>query len=127
MHRSSSCRKNNNCLRANLMDKETKQKAITAICENFSTIALNYPCPDKELPNYIVNELEKLETIMKSVARCDQDCLDKKKQYDSDIKIIQTRKKLIQDSCTHLATKYWPDASGNNDSTTQCLICGKEI
>lgn len=29
--------------------------------------------------------------------------------------------------CPHPVTKYYPDASGNNDSTTVCLCCGADI
>ncbi len=29
--------------------------------------------------------------------------------------------------CPHKQTKYWPDASGNNDSWTECLDCGGDV
>lgn len=32
---------------------------------------------------------------------------------------------VLQDKCPHMNTDYQPDASGNNDSTTTCLDCGK--
>lgn len=30
-----------------------------------------------------------------------------------------------REKCTHMIIDYQPDASGNNDSTTTCLCCGK--
>lgn len=33
----------------------------------------------------------------------------------------------IQKSCAHRFTKYYADPSGNNDSHTECLICGAEV
>ena len=33
----------------------------------------------------------------------------------------------IQSKCLHESTTYYPDASGNNDSSTICDICGKEL
>ncbi len=33
----------------------------------------------------------------------------------------------VRKSCTHPTTTYFPDPSGNNDSYTQCDVCGLEI
>lgn len=33
----------------------------------------------------------------------------------------------LRRECNHKLTKWTPDASGNNDSTTQCLACGKYL
>ena len=32
-----------------------------------------------------------------------------------------------QRQCPHWLTQYFPDASGNNDSETRCLLCDKEL
>ena len=32
-----------------------------------------------------------------------------------------------QKKCTHKHTTYYPDASGNNDSWTECDECGAEV
>ena len=43
-----------------------------------------------------------------------------------------THKKLddqlaeVRQKCPHLETEYYPDASGNNDSWTECKWCGLE-
>ena len=41
-------------------------------------------------------------------------------------KINQQLRELKQE-CKHEVTKYYPDASGNNDSSTVCQICDKEL
>lgn len=49
------------------------------------------------------------------------------KQYKADMKNIDDSYKQLIKKCEHPLTTYHPDPSGNNDSTTLCLICGKEI
>jgi hypothetical protein len=33
----------------------------------------------------------------------------------------------IQQQCPHIETKFYPDASGGNDSERHCLWCGKNL
>lgn len=35
--------------------------------------------------------------------------------------------RALQSACSHLRTTYHPDASGNNDSWTECLECGAPV
>lgn len=49
------------------------------------------------------------------------------KQYQNNIKEVENNVRRIQHMCKHELTEYYPDASGNNDSSTECLICGKEL
>lgn len=50
-----------------------------------------------------------------------QDAFNKAKRiYDGTISDLQQR-------CPHINTEYTPDASGNNDSSTDCLDCGKYL
>lgn len=42
-------------------------------------------------------------------------------------KRVRTELKDLQDQCPHINTKYYPDASGNNDSSTECQDCGAEL
>ena len=60
--------------------------------------------------NYFANKYHKLE----------QEYKNKKAE-------IKKEEYLFQDKCEHEVTKYYPDPSGNNDSHTDCLICGKEV
>lgn len=59
----------------------------------------------KDIKRLITEEKEKLENILKD--------LDK-------------QLKEVQSQCKHTEREFWPDASGNNDSWHECLICGKE-
>ena len=33
----------------------------------------------------------------------------------------------VRERCPHLETRYFPDASGNNDSYYECKWCGAEV
>lgn len=61
-----------------------------------------------------VRHLQKEEESIR--ARCEKELSD-----------IQCNLCQIQESCTHPCTTYHPDASGNNDSMTECDICGVEL
>lgn len=37
------------------------------------------------------------------------------------------RMKELQERCPHKETRYFPDASGNNDSWIECVDCNKEL
>ncbi len=47
--------------------------------------------------------------------------------FDEDKQKLQKEKLLIQKECKHYSKTYYPDASGNNDSYTECDVCGKRI
>lgn len=47
--------------------------------------------------------------------------------YKNDMEVYETKFKEIQARCPHINTKYTPDASGNNDSSTDCEDCGKYL
>jgi len=65
-------------------------------------------------------------------------CPINKQQYDNLVERELTRSRnarrtlkdrllAFQITCLHKNTKYVPDASGNNDSYTECIECGKEL
>lgn len=58
----------------------------------------------------ITKELEKLEV-----------------EYESKVDAAKSAIAALAKKCPHPFTKYYPDASGNNDSTTECLTCGKNL
>lgn len=60
-----------------------------------------------------------IESLDNELRRLDADY--KKRMADVEAKIRDAR-----DLCGHAITRYFPDPSGNNDSTTICEICGKE-
>lgn len=66
------------------------------------------------------------------------DCPINKQQYDTLVERELTRSRnarralndrllAFQNTCLHTNTQYVPDASGNNDSYTECLECGMEV
>ncbi len=40
---------------------------------------------------------------------------------------LNMQEREIRDRCKHTKTTYHPDASGNNDSSNTCDICGREV
>lgn len=59
-------------------------------------------------------------------------------QLKRELKVLETvydeqktelRKKIValQEQCPHPKSTYYPDASGNNDSWSECELCGKEV
>jgi hypothetical protein len=50
-----------------------------------------------------------------------------KEEYSLGEQILYYSLKKAQMECQHGKTTYHPDPSGNNDSYTECDLCGKEI
>lgn len=48
-------------------------------------------------------------------------------KYQKDLATLESELKTSQKVCDHSQTRYCPDASGNNDSFTECCLCGKEL
>lgn len=48
-------------------------------------------------------------------------------RHDKELADLRKEEIKNQQRCSHYLTKYYPDASGGNDSSTECLICGKEL
>jgi len=49
------------------------------------------------------------------------------KEYKTKRDALKATLKEAQAKCDHPKTTYHPDPSGNNDSYTECDVCGKEI
>ena len=47
--------------------------------------------------------------------------------YREQLTALGLKEHDLRHDCLHLATTYYPDASGNNDSETYCDLCGKEV
>lgn len=53
--------------------------------------------------------------------------LDKiKKEYEEEQKTIADGLSKIREECQHYEVEYYPDPSGNNDSSYVCQLCGKD-
>lgn len=48
-------------------------------------------------------------------------------KYHTDIQVLQEKVNDIVKACPHESTEYHPDPSGNNDSWSECLVCGKTL
>ena len=49
-----------------------------------------------------------------------------KDRSNAEMKRLNAEYAKKQADCPHWLTKYYPDASGNNDSWTECEMCGME-
>jgi len=49
------------------------------------------------------------------------------KRHEAELQRIDLALQSAQARCTHPLTDYYPDASGNNDSRTDCQVCGKTL
>lgn len=49
-----------------------------------------------------------------------------KSLYEKKVKSHKQNISKIQKECSHTRETYYPDPSGNNDSSYTCDICGKE-
>ena len=47
--------------------------------------------------------------------------------YKDTLKELDDQLAEVRQKCPHLETEYYPDASGNNDSWTECKWCGTEL
>lgn len=70
---------------------------------------MKYDFPDSPWWKY-VQALEKLD-----------------EEYRIQRDILRRHLQEAQSKCEHPKTTYHPDPSGNNDSYTECDVCGKEI
>lgn len=48
-------------------------------------------------------------------------------EYKAKKDILKSILRTAQDKCKHEKTTYHSDPSGNNDSYTECDVCGKEV
>ena len=47
--------------------------------------------------------------------------------HNATIKELDKQLITVRKKCQHIGTEYYPDASGNNDSWTECKWCGAEV
>lgn len=68
-----------------------------------------------------------LRQMAMAVRDIEQKIQSLKKYFETTEKQLRTEIQEIQKACPHPRgyVEYYPDASGNNDSTDECTICGK--
>ena len=64
--------------------------------------------------------------IKNSVQEIERKLSAESKRHEKRAKKLNDELWAIQKQCPHNSTHYEPDPSGNNDSTMECLICGRE-
>lgn len=50
-----------------------------------------------------------------------------KKEHERQLAKLDQAIRDVRRDCLHPMTKHYSDASGNNDDTTRCLVCGKDL
>jgi hypothetical protein len=79
------------------------------------------------LSKYIADGLQEVKSIQASRRIVEADRGRLRSGYEESLQRNAAEMAMLRSKCRHLATFYTPDPSGNNDSSTTCLSCGKEL
>lgn len=75
-----------------------------------------------------VTEMKKyVKDIRREVGRIETAQEEAESTYKDTLKELDDQLAEVRQKCPHLETEYYPDASGNNDSWTECKWCGTEV
>jgi hypothetical protein len=80
-----------------------------------------------DLAGFLHKTMEQVRTIKAQVRSIDKDEETEKDRHKRALSDISAMRKKVRDECSHWETTYYPDPSGNNDSSTSCDICGREL
>lgn len=75
-------------------------------------------------PGFFADKISEIETIQTNIMNFEKLKVLAKKKYEDELVTIKKKIQEIQTKCPHDYMKYYPDASGNNDSYHECVICG---
>lgn len=67
------------------------------------------------------------EATKAKIRQLDQETEEEKQRHKEAMRAIGQKYADVSASCNHYQTTYYPDPSGNNDSSITCDICGKEV
>lgn len=73
---------------------------------------------------YFAEEMCKIETIQTNIINFEKLKISARKKYEDELVAIDKKIQEIRTKCPHDYMKYFPDASGNNDSHHECVVCG---
>ncbi len=73
----------------------------------------------------IVDNIKMCEDIIDNIDSVEHTISKAKNRWEVELMACEQERAKIQKTCLHLITQFFPDASGNNDSFTQCDICHK--
>lgn len=67
-----------------------------------------------------------IEDIRSEYSRIKNEKSECKRNYETKSKALMVELVELQKRCPHVRTEYHGDPSGNNDTSYECLDCGKE-
>lgn len=79
------------------------------------------------LSEYIAERFEEVKDTQGRLNKLGQERKEEEDKHRLAIAKLDKEVRDVQASCTHPLTTYHPDASGNNDSHTECNICDLEV
>lgn len=75
----------------------------------------------------IYTELKKVESIRASIKSLSSEIEVEHKRHQEKKREIESELKKVRELCQHWTQTYHTDPSGNNDSYSECNICGKYL
>ena len=93
---------------------------ISAICES-------HDGPPEDLPVYIGVEYQNVLGLRKKLQVLSNRRAIAARELQEALAEINQEVRELRQSCPHWVTTFYPDASGNNDSSTECNTCGAEL
>ena len=102
-----------------MTDEQTLQKLITEYDDE-------NPSETRSLAKYLEDRLGEVRSIKSSVAAIKKRMLQERNKHEATMQSLNKDLAAIRNECPHISTTYHPDASGNNDSITECNHCGKQ-
>lgn len=72
-------------------------------------------------------KLDDLRKVKDKIAMLKERVFQERLRHQRELDALNLQIASAQLECHHERTKQHPDPSGNNDSFTECLICGKEM
>ena len=102
-----------------MIDEQTLQKLITEY-------DAEDPGESRSLAKYMEDRLGEIRSIKNSVASIEIQKSKENDRHEATMRSLDVDLARFRKNCPHISTTYHPDASGNNDSITECNHCGKQ-
>ena len=83
--------------------------------------------PSVPLAKYFAQRYEDVQRVERKRYSLEKELLRIKEELKQRQNNVQRELRQLQSDCKHECTTFHPDASGNNDSFTNCDICGDEV
>lgn len=79
---------------------------------------------DARLSEWLPAQVSAIEAIKTEVAEIRKQRAELADRHKKEQLVLANSYAAVKRKCQHQLTQYHPDASGNNDSWYECLICG---